>query len=141
MLTNTSQDKNKLIIGENQLRFNREYIMKCKATSANIVGEASHRIKTVEKASDITFSVEPNTGIAETTSFTLSVQKKANEELNCRFFQELNGEDVRIDDENQEVVYSKAAESIETTLTKVEAVKGSTFVKVMAFCTNKDMKA
>ena len=73
MLTNTSQDKNKLIIGENQLRFNREYIMKCKATSANIVGEASHRIKTVEKASDITFSVEPNTGIAETTSFTLSV--------------------------------------------------------------------
>lgn len=73
MLTEVTQDKNKLIISENQLRFNREYIVKCKATGANIVGEASHRIKTVEKASDIAFSVEPNTGIAETTTFSLSV--------------------------------------------------------------------
>jgi len=48
---------------------------------------------------------------------------------------------VRLDDENQEIVYSKDVESIETTLAKQESVKGSTFVKVMAFCTNKDMKA
>lgn len=39
------------------------------------------------------------------------------------------------------MIYSKEAESIETTLMKYEAVKGSTFVKVMAFCSNRDMKA
>lgn len=49
----------------------------------------------------------------------------ANEDLACRFFQELKGVDVRIDDESREVVYNKETETIETTLMKDPAVQGS----------------
>jgi len=87
ILNDMQQDKNRLIVGANQLRFNREYSIKCNAISASARGEASHRFKTVEKASDIKLIVTPEAiGVAETTMFTLTAMKSANEELHCKFF-------------------------------------------------------
>lgn len=92
ILNKMRQDKNKVIVGENQFRFNREYSIKCNAISAKARGDASHQFKTVEKASDIKLIVEPDTiGVAETTLFTLTATKNANEDLHCRFFLELPG--------------------------------------------------
>lgn len=39
-------------------------------------------------------------GVSETTEFTFTVEKMANEDLTCRFFQEIDAVDVRIDDES-----------------------------------------
>lgn len=131
-----------MIIGEDQLRFNREYLFKCNVSNANVRGEASNRVKTVEKVSDIKLLIEPDTiGVAETTQFKIIIEKTSNEDLSCRFFQELEGKDVRIDDENKTAVYSKDNESIETTLKKNTKTSGSQTIKVMAFCASKSMKA
>jgi len=74
ILQDLQQDKNRLIVGENQLRFARQYLFKCSAVSATVRGEASHTVKTVEKASDIKLLITPDTiGIAETTSFSLTI--------------------------------------------------------------------
>lgn len=91
-LNSMRQDKNKLTISENQLRFDREYSIKCEAVGAKARGEASHRFKTVEKASDVKLLVQPGTiGVAETTVFTLTATKQANEDLHCKFFLEIPG--------------------------------------------------
>lgn len=116
-MTDFVQSDNKITIGADQLRFDREYVVKCSAISSSKRGETSHRIKTVEKVSSIKFEVGPeHIGMAENTAFTLTVQKMANEDLSCKFFQELDGQDIRLDDENRSSPYSKTDESITTTL-------------------------
>ena len=59
ILTNTTMNANAFIIGGDQLRFNRDYVVKCNAVSSSVRGEASMPIKTIEKASDIKLSIEP----------------------------------------------------------------------------------
>jgi hypothetical protein len=86
--------------------------------------------------------IEPDTiGVAETTRFTITAEKMANEDLSCRFFQNLDGVDVRISSETDNYVFSKESESIETTLKKNKNVSGSQTVKILAFCLSKDEKA
>lgn len=143
VITNMRQDGNKLTVSENQLRFNREYAIKCEAVGAKARGEATHRFKTVEKASDIKLLVEPDTiGVAETTMFTLTATKQANEDLHCKFFLEVPGsKDIRLDDESRPAVYNKQSEVVETTLKKSVDKPGSQTVKVMAFCSSLDLTA
>lgn len=142
IFSDIQQDGAKLILGENQLRFNREYLFKCNVANASVRGEASHRVKTVEKASDIKLLIEPDTiGVAETTQFKITVEKTTNEDLSCRFYQEFEGKDVRIDDENKIEVFSKENEFVETVLRKNSKTPGSQTIKVMAFCASKSMKA
>jgi len=91
---------------------------------------------------DIKFSVSPElVGVAETTVFTLRVEKIANEELSCKFFQMVNGTDLRLDDENRESRYSKDAETFETTIKQEKGQVGSQTIKISAFCANKDLQA
>ena len=140
ILTNSTMDANKFTIGVDQLRFNRDYVVKCNAVSSSVRGEASLSIKTAEKASDIKLSIAPEAiGVAETTAFTLSVEKMASEDLSCRFFQQLDGTDVRIGSDTS--VYNKAIESVNSTLKGNKNVQGGQTVKVMVFCSSKDMKA
>lgn len=142
MLADLQQDGNKLIIGANQFRFNREYQVKCAATSASVRGNALHSFKTVEKASDIKLAIKPEAiGTAETTMFTITATKAANEDLSCRFFQDVDGKDERIDDETRSASFSKEAETIEVTLRKSDKVKGSQTVKIMVYCSSEDMTA
>lgn len=142
MLKDMKQEGNKVTIGMNQLRYNREYMIKCNGNNAEVRGEASMRVMTVEKASDIKFTVLPDLiGVSETTVFSMTVEKMANEDLACKFFQELNGADIRLDDENRVLTYSKEKEKLEATVKKDKAFVGSQTIKVTAFCASKDLQA
>ena len=142
LLANLVQDQNKLTIKKDQLRFDREYSIKCSGESSSRLGEASYRIKTVEKASDIKLTVSPeDIGFSETTEFTFTVEKMANEDLTCRFFQEIDTVDIRIDDESVPSVFDKDPAVLTATLKKSDNVNGSQTVKVTAFCTTSDNKA
>lgn len=108
-------------------------------------GKAQLKVQTAGKPEKVTLNVLPEsrTGYADSTEFTLSVTKDLTEPISCRFFQQLDGEDVRLDDlssssdkEQLDGVFSTDPETIVTKLTHAKNDSSSQMVKVIAFCTN-----
>ena len=66
--------------------------------------------------------------------------KDIEEPISCRFYQQIDGEDVRLDSENKADDFTTSNEQIVTKLRHAKGETGSQMVKVIAFCTNQSGK-
>jgi hypothetical protein len=119
------QDGSTLTIPKDTFKYNRSFQVMCYAQNANYFGHGSLRIRTPKQFSKVNLDVEPaNFGVSGITQFTFLVNKdleKSDAPLFCEFFQRYHGVDVRVDDIERPVEYTKTTENIVISLSMSSA--------------------